>query len=68
MVDNKPQDLTPEIEKQSLPFERVASHFIECVLDGVTCKAPLKHGLIVQQMMEAILKSAESGQPVKLKT
>ena len=68
MVDNEPQDLTPEVEKQSLPFERVASHFIECILDGVICKAPLQHGLVVQQMMEAILKSAELGEPVQLKT
>ena len=68
MADNEPQDLTPEVEKQSLPFERVASHFIECILDGVTCKAPLQHGLVVQQMMEAILKSAELEAPVQLKT
>ena len=68
MIDNEPQDLTPEVEKQSLPFERVASHFIECILDDVICKAPLQHGLVVQQMMEAVLKSAELGEPIQLKT
>ena len=47
-------------------WDNIANHFIECILDGVECQAPLRHGLIVQQMMEAVLKSAETGREVRL--
>ena len=43
------------------PWDNIAEHFIACILDGVECQAPLRHGLIVQEMMEALLKSAETG-------
>ena len=62
----QPEDLTPEVEKQTLSFERVAEHFISCILDGKTCQAPLQQGLEVQRMMEAILNSAETRQPIDL--
>ena len=26
-------------------WDAIAGHFIECILDDVTCKAPLRHGL-----------------------
>ena len=45
-------------------WDAIADHFIECILDDVKCKAPLRHGLIVQQMMEGLLKSAETGREV----
>jgi len=63
--DGAPADTAirpPEIDG----FAGVADHFISCVLDGTPCDAPLRHGLIVQQMMEAVLKSAETGQEVSL--
>lgn len=47
-------------------FAGVTAHFAECVLDGVPCQAPLRHGLIVQRMLEAVLASASSGQEVRL--
>jgi len=47
-------------------WDAIADHFIACILDGVTCKAPLRHGLIVQQMMEGLLKSAETGRDVHI--
>lgn len=47
-------------------FEKIADHFIECILDGVKCEAPLRHGLLVQEMMEALLDSAERGCEVKI--
>jgi predicted dehydrogenase len=40
---------------------------IECILDGKKCAAPLRHGLVVQQMMEALLKSAETGREVRIR-
>ena len=47
------------------PWKNIAEHFVSCVLDGVECQAPLRHGLIVQEMMEALLKSAETGKEVR---
>ena len=45
-------------------WDRIADHFINCILDGVACEAPLQHGLVVQKMMEGLLHSAEIGKPV----
>jgi predicted dehydrogenase len=47
-------------------FAGVATHFIACVLDGVPCQAPLRHGLTVQRMLEGLLASAETGREVRL--
>ena len=46
------------------PWNRIADHFIACILDGIQCQAPLRHGLIVQSMMEGLLRSAETGREV----
>jgi hypothetical protein len=35
-------------------------------LDDVPCAAPLRHGLIVQEMMEALLESADTGTEVRI--
>ena len=64
--NGQPEDLTPEVKKESLSFERVAEYFISSILDGTPCQAPLRQGLVVQRMMEAVLKSAERGKPVTL--
>ena len=47
-------------------WDNLANHFIGCILDGVPCQAPLRHGLIVQEMMEALLESAAQGSEVRL--
>ena len=52
--------------KYNEAWDAIADHFIECILDDVTCKAPLRHGLIVQQMMEGLLRSAETGREVQI--
>lgn len=65
-VNGAPQDATVELPKGSEPWDHIAGHFIACILDGAECRAPLRHGLIVQEMMEALLKSAESGCEVRL--
>lgn len=64
-VDNKPVDERPNVPEVD-GFYGTADHFISCVLDGTPCDAPLRHGLIVQRMMEAVLTSAETGQEVVL--
>ena len=67
MENGAEQDLTvnlPKIEgvgSGDPSWDNIANHFIECILDGVACTAPLRHGLQVQIMMEALLRSAESG-------
>lgn len=47
-------------------WERVAEHFLTCIQDGLECQAPLRHGLQVQRMMEALLTSAEQGRQIEL--
>jgi predicted dehydrogenase len=54
----------PELHDDA--WDQLSAHFIECVLDGVECQAPLRHGLIVQEMMEALLQSAAEGREVLL--
>jgi predicted dehydrogenase len=66
-VNGVPHDIKVEIPRPQDPWDAIASHFIECILDGKKCEAPLRHGLIVQEMMEALLRSAELGREVSLK-
>jgi predicted dehydrogenase len=65
-VDGAAHDITVELPEGLKPWDHIAAHFIACILDGVECQAPLRHGLIVQEMMEALLKSAETGREVRL--
>jgi predicted dehydrogenase len=60
-VNGAPQDAAVALPKGTDVWDRIASHFIDCILDGVPCQAPLRHGLQVQRMMEAVLASAASG-------
>ena len=62
-----PQDIRVEVPKGPSAWDGIAGHFIDCILDGKECEAPLRHGLIVQQMMEAVLKSAETGKEVRIR-
>jgi len=66
-VDGAPNDTTVEMPR-GLPsgWNVMASHFLDCILRGSQCSAPLRHGLVVQQMMEAVLKSAQTGREVRL--
>jgi predicted dehydrogenase len=65
-IDNAPADITINLPKAPETWELLADHFNDCVLDGIPCAAPLRHGLVVQEMMEALLESAESGKEVTL--
>ena len=66
-VHGAPMDTTIELPKSAADvWDTMAAHFIACVLDGVPCEAPLRHGLVVQEMLEALLLSAESGREVSL--
>ena len=61
-----PQDVAVKLPRGPEPWDRIAAHFIACILDGEACTAPLRHGLQVQEMMEAMLASAASGREVRL--
>lgn len=50
----------------SAAWDRLTDHFIECILDGVQCDAPVRDGLRVQEMMEALLHSGDTGREVQL--
>ena len=66
--DGAPADTTVTLPKGAGVWEIIADHFCDCILDGLPCQAPLRHGLIVQEMMEALLESAELGREVQLGT
>jgi predicted dehydrogenase len=65
-VNGAPQDTTVKLPPGPTGWDNIAAHFIACILDGIPCQAPLRHGLIVQSMMEALLRSAETGREVAL--
>jgi predicted dehydrogenase len=65
-VNGAPQDISVQLPDGPTAWDRIADHFIACILDGDECQAPLRHGLMVQQMMEGLLESARTGQEVDL--
>ncbi|MCB0094566.1 MAG: Gfo/Idh/MocA family oxidoreductase [Caldilineaceae bacterium] len=72
-VDGAQQDVSIDLRDtgnrpldRQIAWDNVANHFVECILDGVPCGAPLRHGLIVQEMMEALLESAQTGAEVRI--
>jgi predicted dehydrogenase len=65
-VDGAPADTTVRVPRSDDGFRGVAAHFIACVLDGVPCQSPLRHGLTVQRMLEGLLRSAAEGGEVRL--
>jgi predicted dehydrogenase len=64
-VHHAPNDISIELPEINKPWDNIADHFIACILDGIECQAPLRHGLIVQEMMEGLLRSAETGREVR---
>lgn len=67
-VNGAPQDVEVKLPMPGRPtvWTDMAAHFADCILDGAECHAPLRHGLEIQRMMEAMLESASSGQEVRL--
>ena len=66
--EGRPLDITFDglTKERSETWNAIADHFIACIVDGVSCEAPLRHGLIVQEMMEGLLTSAETGRELQL--
>jgi len=67
-VRGAPQDIAVGLPKPPEAWETIAGHFIDCILDGVECEAPLRHGLIVQEMIEAMLRSGATGREVRIRS
>jgi predicted dehydrogenase len=65
-LDGAPADTTVTLPTGPDAWEVMADHFAACILDGVPCEAPLRHGLIVQELLEAMLASAETGREVEV--
>jgi len=62
-----PGDTTIKIpQRPTAAWDNVAAHFIDGILDGTKCQAPLRHGYMVQQMMEGMLESGRTGKEVRL--
>jgi len=65
-ADGGTEDVRVELPRTPEAWDRIADHFVSCILDDVPCEAPLRQGLLVQRMMEGLLKSAEIGSAVRL--
>jgi predicted dehydrogenase len=65
-VGDAPADTAVRMPKGPDSWERIATHFVSCILDGTPCEAPLRHGLIVQEVLEALLVSAAEGAEVRI--
>jgi predicted dehydrogenase len=65
-TDGVPENVEIAIPSKVTPWDHIAAHFAECILDGKECDAPLRDGLVIQEMLEGLLKSAKTGREVKL--
>ena len=63
---NAPQDLEVNLPEGPSAWEEIADRFIRCVLDGEENEAPLRQGLGVQKMLEALLESGQRGEEVEV--
>ena len=66
-LEHAPVDTTITLPKGIEAWDRIGSHFVACILDGIPCEAPLRHGLVVQEMLEALLESAATGAEVEIR-
>jgi predicted dehydrogenase len=66
-VNGAPNNTSVDIPEGPSAWDRIAGQFISSILDGAECEAPLRHGLIIQEMLEALLKSAQTGREVSIR-
>ena len=59
-------NLTPDFLPNDDYFEFKMRHFIDCVRTGKPSQAPGEHGLLVQQILDGIYRSAETGREVRI--
>lgn len=47
-------------------FSAEIDHFIDCILDGKSCKSPAEDGIMLMQILDAVYESARTGHEVIL--
>jgi predicted dehydrogenase len=65
-VDGAPHDTHVALPPGPSAWDNIAAHFLDSIFGDHDCDAPLRNGLLVQQMMEGLLRSAEAGKEVRL--
>jgi len=65
-VANEPSAVTPKLPSNVSGHVRAVHHFVDCCVNGKTPESPGEHGLIGLKIIDAIYRSAESGEEVKL--
>ncbi len=63
----RPRTRTSTLPRGPSAWDNIAAHFLDCIAKGKPCDAPLRDGLVVQQMMEGLLRSAETGKEVRFR-
>ena len=58
-------DVTPAFLPKQDFFQRKMRHFIDCVQTGKPSMSPGLHGLLVQQILDGVYQSAETGEEVR---
>lgn len=61
-------NLIPDYLPHDDPFGYKMRHFIECVQTRAPSEAPGEHGLLVQQILSGIYRSAEAGHEVRIES
>jgi predicted dehydrogenase len=54
-------DITPSYLGEADPFRAKIQHFVDCARTGCACQAPGEDGLVVQKMLDAVYRSADTG-------
>lgn len=52
--------------RSDAPARSSMEHFVDAIVDGTETPAPAAHGLIVQEILDALYLSAERGEPVRI--
>lgn len=64
-LTNLSLDMSTELSFDGL-FENEVNHFVDCILNETTCRAPANDGVALMKILDAIYRSAETGHEVVL--
>ena len=60
----------PSVERPAnffeIIFRREVDHFVDCIVNGTTCRCPAEDGLAIMRILDAIYESARTGKEVEL--
>lgn len=48
-------------------FQNEIDHYVDCIINGTTCKSPAEDGITLMEILDAIFESARTGHEVVLK-